>query len=248
MLPKAVLATALLATTLAWAAIPPNVQLSTTKALEEAYDVLTMPEINQRQVAKGKADLLYPALIQISRATSEPMQTRWRALSLASSLKSAEALPELEKALVAPEWFMRNVALLSMEKYHPQRAQAAAQSLLKDKALVVRSAAVEVLGKRMDEKTRDLFWEALASAQNFRRKQSLWIRGQMLGFLAQAPQAREASLFVKALKDDDRKIQVAAVSALEKLTQKTLGKSNMAIQEKRELWIQWAKARPSGVL
>ena len=143
---------------------------------------------------------------------------------------------------------MRNAALLTLEKYYPQKAQAAAQTLLTDKALVVRSAAVQVLGQQLDQKNRDLFWEQMNSPQNFRRKQSLWIRGQMLSLLAEKPEGREAGLFVKALKDQDMKIQASAVSALEKLTQKTLGDSKMAVAEKRELWIQWAKARPAGTL
>jgi HEAT repeat protein len=228
----------------AQAALPPQ----STHALEEAYDVLSMPDGNQKQVAQGKADVLYPALIRISRSSTESMQTRWRALTLASSLKSQEVLPELEQALSAPEWFMRNAALVSLEQYHPKRAQTAAQALLKDKALVVRSAAVQVLGKKMDDKTRDLFWEQLASAQNFRRKQSLWIRGQMLSLLAESPQSRETGLFAKALNDDDVKIQAPAIAALEKLTQKVLGTHKTALSEKRALWVQWAKSRPSGTL
>jgi HEAT repeat protein len=207
-----------------------------------------MPEGNQRQVAQGKAEVLYPALIRISRSASESMQTRWRALTLASSLKSQEVLPELEQALKAPEWFMRNAALVSLEQYHPKRAQQAAQVLLKDKALVVRSAAVQVLGKKMDDQTRDLFWEQLASAQNFRHKQSLWIRGQMLSLLAENPQARETGLFAKALQDNDVKVHAPAIAALEKLTQKVLGSPKTALSEKRALWVQWAKSRPSGTL
>jgi len=242
---KAVLLTTLfLAAVSAHAALPPKA----THALQEAYDVLTLPESNQQQVAKGKVELLYPALIRISRSSTETMQTRWRALTLASSLKPDKVLPELELAIRSPEWFMRNAALISLEMYHSKRAEVAAQNLLKDKALVVRSAAVQVLGRRMTPQTRDLFWEQMSAPINFRRKQSLWIRGEMLSLLAEKPEARETGLFVKSLKDTDPKIQASAVNALEKLTQSTLGKTGLAVSEKRELWIQWAKARPAGTL
>ncbi len=228
----------------AQAALPPKA----TQSLQEAYDVLSLPENNLQQVAQGKADTLYPELIRISRAADQSMQTRWRALTLASSLKPEQVLPELEAALNSPEWFMRNAALLSLDKYHPQRAQSAAKTLLKDKALVVRSAAVQVLGPQLSNQTRDLFWEQMSAPINFRRKQSLWIRGQMLGYLANKPEAHETALFVKSLKESDPKIQATAVAALEKLTQSTLGKTGMAVSEKRDLWIKWAKARPSGTL
>ncbi len=227
----------------AQAAIPPQ----SVNALSEAYDVLSLPEGNQKQVAQTKADLLYPALIRISRSDAETMQTRWKALTLASALKSEQVLPELELSLQAPEWFMRNAALLSLEKYHPKRAKTAAVALLKDKALVVRSAAVQVLAKQMDAKTRDLFWEELNSPKNFRRKQSLWIRSQMLSSLAQNPESHETAMFLKSLQESDVKIQASAVKAMEKLTKSTLGaKKDLAIGAKRELWIKWAKARSNG--
>ena len=95
MLKKTVLATTFLWVFSSQAAIAPK----SVKALEDAYDVLTLPETNQKQVAMGKADTLYPALIRISRSSEEPMQTRWRALTLAASLKSQQVLPELEQAL-----------------------------------------------------------------------------------------------------------------------------------------------------
>jgi HEAT repeat protein len=241
---KWILASLLSCSMSSMAAIPPQ----SVNALSEAYDVLSLPEGNQQQVAKHKGELLYPALIRISRSDAETMQTRWKALSLASSLKPEQVLPELELSLQSPEWFMRNAALLSLEKYHPAKAKTAAQRLLKDKALVVRSAAVQVLAKQMDAKIRDLFWEELNSPQNFRRKQSLWVRAEMISSLAEKPEAHETGMFVRNLKDSDKRIQASSVRAMEKLTKSTLGTAKMATAEKSELWIKWAKARPSGTL
>ncbi len=226
------------------AAIPPK----SVQANQEAYDVLLLPEINQRQVALKKSETLYPALIRISRQETESMPMRWKALTLASSLKPDQALPELEIALKSPNWFMRNAALLSLAQYHPERGQKAAQALLKDKALVVRSAAVQVLGKNLNAGNRDLLWENLNAPENFRRQQSLWIRGEILSMLAAKPEARETALFVKSLNDKDPKIQASAVVAMERLTKSVLGTKNMAVAEKKELWVKWAKARPSGTL
>jgi len=208
-----------------------------------AFEILSMPEANRNEIALQKANEIYPELIQIAKSEKQEMNIRWKALTLAAYIGKDRALPELASALKSKEWFMRNAALISLKSYHPLKAQAAARDLLKDKALVVRSAAAEVLGNQPDAQSRDLLWEELYAPYNYRRKQSLWIRQQILKQLAENPQAKESVLFTKALKETDQDIYGSAVAALEKLTGSQLG-SKKKIAEKRELWIQWAKAHP----
>ncbi len=210
-----------------------------------ALEVLAMPEQNRIQIASEKSGEMYPALIRISQSETEVMQTRWKALTLAAQLNPQRALPELEKQLKSPQWFMRNAALIAMQTQAPKLAQKAALELIKDKALVVRSAAVEVLSPDLDSAARDLLWDEMEAKYNFRKEQSLWIREQILAKLAQFPQSREASFFYKALREKNSKIHAPAILALENLNQKKLGKVGFKTAQKRELWLQWAKTHTS---
>ncbi|MEZ0393296.1 MAG: HEAT repeat domain-containing protein [Pseudobdellovibrionaceae bacterium] len=223
------------------AALPPKAQVSSSM---QALEILSLPEQNRNQLASQKGQELFPQLVQISKAKEQSMATRWKALTLAALVGKEKALPELDAALKSPEWFMRNAALISLRSYHPQKAKLAAQEALKDKALVVRSAAVEVLGEGLDRKTRDLFWEEYNAGYNFRKKQGLWIRSQILGHLAEKPESNERLLFFKALQDGDHRLHASAIGALEKLTQQSFGQPQIKLAEKRDLWLKWAKAHP----
>lgn len=245
---KILVSFALMMSSVAFAAIPPKV-IEKTDVLSLAEEILTMPERNRYMVAEKKADELFPALITLSQTEKKSMQVRWKALTLAAYLKKNKAMPELEKALKSKEWFMRNAGLVAIQSFDARKAEMAAKDLIKDKALVVRSAAVEVLGAGagMTQATRDLFWEEMNANYNFRQKQGLWVREQILEKLAQNPEKNEMPLFVKALKEEP-KMHATAIVAMEKIAQTKLGKANTTIEQKRKLWIQWAKNNPNSVL
>jgi HEAT repeat protein len=210
---------------------------------ESALELLAMPEANRSQVAKARANELYPELVRISKSDKLDMATRWRAVTLAAAIGGKKGLKDLRVALKSREWFLRNAALVAMKAYHPKQSAEAARSLIKDKALVVRSAAVEVLGQQLDSKSRDLLWEELSASYNYRKGQSLWIRGQILSHLAEKPEAREIPHFVKALKEKESGLNEAAVKGLEKITDQKLGPQTASWSQKKELWLEWAKAQ-----
>ncbi len=180
-----------------FAAIPPKVATKVDIGLL-AEEILTMPEKNRYMVAEKKADELFPALVTLSQSEKKAMPVRWKALTLAAYLKKEKYLPELEKALKSKEWFMRNAGLVAIYSFDKKRAQSVAKDLIKDKALVVRSAAIEVLGNQPElaPETRDLFWEEMSASYNFRQKQGLWVREQILEKLAANPEKKEMPLFV----------------------------------------------------
>jgi hypothetical protein len=209
-----------------------------------AEEILTMPEQNRYLLTQKKADEYYPALMNISKSPQQTLAMRWKALTLAAHLKKAKALPELQEALRAQEWFMRNAALVSIQSFDPLQGKAAAKILLQDKALVVRSAAVDVLSKDLDPKTRALLWTELDASYNFRNKQGLWVRGQILSSLSIQPEKSETQKFVKFLNQDDIGNQKHAIAALEILAGKQLGTKKSSLQQRKTLWLNWAKANP----
>ena len=139
---------------------------------------------------------------------------------------------------------MRNAALTAVKTTQPERLNEVVPSLLKDKALVVRSAAVSALYPNLEPKMRDLLWSELNASYNFRKGQSLWVRGQIVEKLSSNPQKKEYTLFGNALKGTDEKLHAFAIQALENITQRKFGTVKSTVSEKRNLWIDFVRKNP----
>lgn len=215
-----------------WAAVPP--------ASSATLEVLSLPEANRLQVALSQKVALYPELIHVVQDSKQSMAHRWNALSLAAAINSVSTLPVLTEQISSPDWYMRNAALIVAEKYFPEKANIFARKLLTDKALVIRSAAVDVLGKNLSSEDRDLLWAEFSEPRNRKQDQSLWIRGKIAAVLAKSPLPREAELFRRSLAEDDLKIKVASIKALEKIHGESVGVASDSIARKAELWKKYA--------
>ncbi len=211
----------------------PKVQNDSRTLLQ---DILNLPSQNRLSIASQQGGRFYQDLLALSFSDKEPMSMRWKALTLAAQVGQQKAVPELKKASRHSLWYMRNAALVAMNEINKDEAYDMARTLLKDKALVVRSAAAEILSQFKNPSVRDLFWEELYQDYNKKKNQSLWIRGQILGYLSQHPQAHERSLFASLLKDQDLSVQKESIHALEKITGKVLGTNEMSLTKKVSLW------------
>ena len=173
-----------------------------------AADVLALPE----------------ELREVAFSEKYGMSDRWKALTLLTFVQKERAIPVLEKALKSKEWFMRNAGLVGMQHVSEMEAKKSARKLLKDKALVVRSAAVDILAKDCGSADRGLLWEQMGDKLNFRKGQSLWIRPQIIKALSEGALNQELSLFLKYVKDDDLQIQKDSTVALERITKRKLSR------------------------
>ncbi|MBK9321841.1 MAG: HEAT repeat domain-containing protein [Bdellovibrionaceae bacterium] len=219
-----------------FAAVPTK-EVMNSKVLE----ILNLPLENRVQVTKGLNQDLYKDYITVAFSETQSMRLRWRALMMAAEARREKATPDLLKASSHKQWFMRNAALVALAEFNNNEAQKLAKSLLKDKALVVRSAAVEVLQANPRPEVRDLLWEEMSEKHNFRNKESLWIRAQIVEALAQKPSDHELKLFTKLIEDRDERVQSAAVTGLEKLTGVSLGESKMSRQKLIGLWQNYVR-------
>lgn len=225
----------------AFAAVAPNAKTTTMTAEE----LLSMPGANRMEVARFQKDeKMINQLWTLAFDEKKDMGTRWKSLTLAAQMNKDKAQEPLSKALKSNEWFMRNAALVAYREFFPEKAISVATQLLKDKALVVRSAAVESLPNQMTDEVRDQLWEELYQNYNFRKKQSLWVRSLIIQKLSDMPRSKEASLFVKALREQDERLHMPAITALEKISSQKLG-LKLAKKDKpeklRALWLDWAK-------
>ena len=101
-----------------------------------------------------------------------------------------------------------------------------AQILLKDKALVVRSAAVDVLASRYNIENRNILADELSKPYNFSRKQSLWIRSKIFNIIAAKASVDDRSFLTRYLFDSDDKIVRQAAVSLERITDVHLDEKN----------------------
>jgi len=142
-----------------------------------------------------------------------PFQKRWSLVSKVASLKNQkQALVFLEKCLRSDRWFLQSAALKKLVELEPKLASTHASRLLKSsKALVVRSAAVETLARVGSFSETEVLWQALRQKKNFKGRQSLWIRPQIVKTIYKL----EAGRHVKArweslLNDSDPAVKTMA--------------------------------------
>lgn len=150
---------------------------------------------------------------------NEEMNVRWNAVVKMAELKKSDSLTDLKKALKSNVWYMRNVALLAIESIDADAAFDAAKKQLDDPALVVRSAAVEVIAKnkKRSEEGRKLLWKELHDKQNRIQTKSLWIREQIAKHLSEEPRKDERQNFLNLVEDKDQNLRSQGELALSKI-------------------------------
>jgi HEAT repeat protein len=214
-----------------FAAVPAKTALN-----PKVFEILNLPPENRSQAAINSSPEMYKDFVNVAFSEGQSMRLRWRALMSAAEAGREKATPDLLKASTHKQWFLRNAALVAMSEVNEVEAKKLATKLLKDKALVVRSAAVDILQKNASAPVRDLLWEEIGQKHNFRNKESLWIRAQIVEALSQKPADYEIESFSKLLKDSDMRVQYAAIEGMEKLTGVKLGDSPMPKEKLVLLW------------
>jgi HEAT repeat protein len=160
----------------------------------------------------------YSSQIRIAKDKQLPMSARWKALTKAAELARYEQISEIKSFAKSKEWFMRNATLVALEKINVNHAMEEAQMLLKDKALVVRSAAVDVIASRYTISNRDMLAKELVQPYNFKKKQSLWIRPKIFNIIAAKATIEDRNFLTRYLFDTDEQIVKSAAASLERIT------------------------------
>lgn len=212
-----------------------------SSTLSSALEVLKLPTENRRMVLSNGGEKFYQNFISVAFNDAQPMSVRWRALMAAAEVHGDRSTPDLLKAGKHNQWYMRNAALVALTEVNPSQGEKLAQSLLKDKALVVRSAAVEALAKSTQPAVRDLLWDELNQKYNFKGDHSLWIRYQIVETLAKKPLNHEAKIFAGLLSDKDQRLHMPAVAGLEKLTGVKLGEGTTKSAALVGMWKDYVK-------
>jgi hypothetical protein len=183
----------------------------------------------------------YRKLTQIMFDENETMAVRWKAVTAAARLGGKNSQPEIERALKSQTWFMRNAGLVALRGIDQNQALKWANKLLDDKALLVRAAAVEVIGDVGTQKDAPALWSKLNSKESFKKGQSLFIRRGIVEALARIEGPGREAAFVQVLNDSDITLHPGAIQALQRLTHKSFGPNDIRTQ--RAQWLSWWKTR-----
>ena len=151
---------------------------------------------------------------------TQEMAVRWNSLMQMTKMKKNESVMDLKKALSSKTWYMRNAGLIALDSINPELAYEVAKKQLEDPALVVRSAAVDVLAKNKKKiaEVRELLWKEIHSKRNKNKAKSLWIRPQIGQYLAIDPLPSEREKFLTLADEKDEEVRQIAEKALQKLS------------------------------
>ncbi len=217
----------------------------TASALSAAIEVLNLPGENRRLLAQVSGDRHYKQFIALAFDESRSMALRWKALMSAADARGKGSTVDILKAAKSHQWYMRNAALVALQEVNQPEAEKLALELISDKALVVRSAAMDVLGHSSSFEARETLWSELDKDYNFKKKQSLWIRNQIVEALAKKPLDKERLQFTALLKDSDERVQMASIQGLEKLTGVRLGDGQATPKQLVSDWNEYMKKENS---
>ena len=180
--------------------------------------------------------------IKIALDQQLPMSQRWTAVMKTFETASGGVeTKQLEQFFAHKDWYIRNAALIAMERKSVPKAVEAAKKAVKDRALVVRSAAAEILIKSDQAESVRILIDELNQPYNFRGKQSLWIRSQVMNYLSTKFDSIERDFFVQLLFDKDSKVAYMAMDALEKKTGEVVDASD--VKKKLGAWQTRAKEK-----
>lgn len=209
--------------------------------IEVALTALQLPSSNRNKALQSQGVRSLSALQAIAQDPKQSLTMRWRATTSLGRIFPKESLTFLTRLTGHPDWFMRNSSLLALQVASPATAISAAEKLLVDKSLIVRTAAVQVMVDLKASRAKPKLWEALNSKQNFRGEESLWVRQHIMKALAQTSQPQDMSRFTKALNDRDLKVQLWAMHGLERLTKNQDIHQGLSFQERKNKWLAWAQ-------
>lgn len=167
------------------------------------------------------------------------LSERWSAIQEMARADLEGFKPDLKKALVAKEWFIRNAALVAIQKGDQGFVRKWSEKLLFDKALVVRTQAIKNLLEIKSKESSAVIVKALNHKINFRGDYSLWIRPYLAQALVVTPPDNWKSIYQSMLGDEDKKVQLWAILGLEKKSGFRLSRPQDPLEVRRQKWLNY---------
>lgn len=195
------------ASVLVWAAISPA-------PWDAELEILSLPLSNQKKLLKSDKKTI-DRLLKVAVDQNMTFDLRWKSIMALGFLEEQNVNPSYLSLASSKEWFVKNGLLIAMdENNHPMKFNVA-KKFVKDPSLIVRSSAFDIL--MQESSHRDLLWEELFSAQNVKKKRSLWVRPKIISYMNQNPKSYERAFFEKLSKETEPEIVNLANQGLQKI-------------------------------
>lgn len=209
---------------------------ATPSNYNQVRDILNKtPELRMKDLKEIPKSARIQALSGLAKSKQASIRTRWRAITSLSMIDKQHSLPVVEQALSSGHWYLRNAGMVAIVHADSKRAKQWAMHLIKDPALVVRTAAVQALKKLNAVESKESLWQELYSAKNFKKGKSLWVRRHIVEALSEFENPGSEEKFVKVLRDQDDSLYTAAIKGLERITSKKMSGN---IAQQRVAWIK----------
>lgn len=180
----------------------------------------------------------YGDLAKIAFDKQNQLKTRWRAVTTMGRLDPGYFRASLDRALISPDWFMRNAALIALLGDDHARAVAASLKALDDSALIVRTQAVRNIIHLKARVAEPRLWRELNAPRAFSAKhESLWVRAHLAEALASFSGPGRTKSFQKLLNDEDPRLHKWAIRGLEASTGMRLTERGEPISLARAKWL-----------
>ena len=205
--------------------------------------ILGLPLENRKQALSHYGAKTFVLLRTLLVSPKESMPVRWKALTSLARLYPQKSLPLVQRSLRSSPWFLQNAGLIAMDIIDSQRALTWAEHFLNARALVVRTAAVDMIKKRGAKQYKARLLAKLNAPDSFYKEKSLWIRSHIVSALSVLSEPGEEKLFISFLNDPDERLHIHAILALEKLTGRHFRSSDkepeLMAQAQKNKWMDW---------
>jgi HEAT repeat protein len=145
----------------------------------------------------------------------------------------------LVKGLEDPLFLVRLASIQALsETAHPEIASGL-RIRISDKAMVVRTAAVDAVARFKDRESVPILIDELMEKRNFHRGQGLWIRNHIVDALGEIGDESAAPTLVKVLKEENLEIRERACGALGRLFPAAPPAKEATLESCDAKWIAW---------
>jgi HEAT repeat protein len=225
---------ALLFASLALAGVPEDLHL--------AADTDLPTDVRQAAFARVIATNKVADVTRIADDAKADPAERWVAIRALGTMTAPEARDAIAAYLDAKDATTRIAALGAAGDRGDRTLSGRMAARLEDKALLVRVAAADALGRLKDPSTIGDLERALGAPDARHKGASLWVRRAYVDAIAAIGGDYAAPALGRALNDDDAEVVDAAVAGLERIAGFSYAEGRSR-EEMLEAWRRWSGSK-----
>lgn len=214
-----------------------------TPSQEVTATALRLPLEQRIDALKIRGDKSLKDLKAIARNEQAPLSLRWKSVTALGRVFPIESKDLLLSLTKNKEWYLRNASLIALKAAYRPFALKAARQMLKDKSLVVRTAAVQTIEEIGSREELRVLWSALNDPKNFRKGKSLWIRAHIMRAIAKNVGAGDEVKLAQFVNDKDPQVQLWSLYGLEKASGTRKQNKGLSLAQRKQKWTAWASKK-----